>query len=432
LILTGICILCSCSRFQAVIDAERGQVHSLLNWVSHASYAVFPLGAMNPKKGTRKLMKDSLSKMASPLGWHSDGTMNYTTTQGNNVIAQENLGNFIILTLEGSYKWKNNHRPSSNRLCFEFPIDFSQYPEQYIDASITNLFYWSNVLHDLFYAYGFTEEAGNFQQYNFGKGGKENDAVIANAQDGSGFNNAYFATPPDGQHGRMKMFVWDSSEPWRDGDLEAAIIIHEYSHGVSNRLTGGPDNVGCLGWGESGGMGEGWGDFLAILLQMDAHTKPTDAFGMAEYSNAGKTIRKFMYSTSMKVNPLTYASIREKRFFGSHAMGEIWAEMLFEVYWYLVPKFGFDSDWFNLPNSSFLSRGPPGNIVMMQLIIDGMKLQPCFPSFVDGRDAIIQADIILYGGIHVCDLWKGFAKRGLGIGAKKGGFESFQVPFNCH
>jgi extracellular elastinolytic metalloproteinase len=56
--------------------------------------------------------------------------------------------------------------------------------------------------------YGFDELAGNFQQHNFGRGGAENDAVIANAQDGSGFNNANFMTPPDGQNGRMRMYLW--------------------------------------------------------------------------------------------------------------------------------------------------------------------------------------------------------------------------------
>lgn len=54
----------------------------------------------------------------------------------------------------------------------------------------------------------------------------------------------------------MRMYVWDITTPKRDGDLEAGIIIHEYSHGISTRLTGGPSNSGCLGWGESGGMGE--------------------------------------------------------------------------------------------------------------------------------------------------------------------------------
>jgi hypothetical protein len=55
------------------------------------------------------------------------------------------------------------------------------------------------------------------------------------------------------------MYLWNTATPYRDGDLEAGIVIHELSHGLSTRLTGGPANSGCLGWGESGGMGEGWG-----------------------------------------------------------------------------------------------------------------------------------------------------------------------------
>lgn len=44
------------------------------------------------------------------------------------------------------------------------------------------------------------------------------------------------------------------------------------SHGLSTRLTGGPANSGCLGFGEAGGMGEGWGDGLATLIrQIEEH-----------------------------------------------------------------------------------------------------------------------------------------------------------------
>lgn len=117
------------------------------------------------------------------------------------------------------------------------------------------------------FSYGFDEVSGNFQQHNFGRGGKENDAVIANAQDGSGYNNANFMTPPDGQNGRCRMYLWKTANPYRDGDLEAGIVIHELSHGLSIRLTGGPANSGCLGWGESGGMGEGWGGELTLLRE---------------------------------------------------------------------------------------------------------------------------------------------------------------------
>ena len=81
------------------------------------------------------------------------------------------------------------------------------------------------------------------------------------------------------------MYVWNGALPWRDGSLEEGIVVHEYSHGVSTRLTGGPANSGCLPWvsgtasaflepvltslqGESGGMGEGWGDWIATLVRL--------------------------------------------------------------------------------------------------------------------------------------------------------------------
>lgn len=91
------------------------------------------------------------------------------------------------------------------------------------------------MIHDIFYQYGFTEEAGNFQENNFGKGGLGNDAVQSNAQDGSGFNNANMATPPDGQRPRMRMYLWNWIAPMKDGDFDSGIIVHEYGHGISTR-----------------------------------------------------------------------------------------------------------------------------------------------------------------------------------------------------
>lgn len=52
----------------------------------------------------------------------------------------------------------------------------------------------------------------------------------------------------------MRMYIWTQSNPGRDGDLEEGIVVHEYAHGISTRLTGGPANSGCLGWGEAGGI----------------------------------------------------------------------------------------------------------------------------------------------------------------------------------
>ncbi|RIA84870.1 Fungalysin metallopeptidase-domain-containing protein [Glomus cerebriforme] len=433
--------------YHAHINANTGEIIALMDWVADAAYNVFPLGVNDPSDGERDLVLDPYDVIASPYGWHSQGDENFTTTIGNNVYAHENL--------QGRWEWENNYRPEGGKiLIFDFPLDLSDPPKSYLDTSITNLFYWNNMVHDLFYRYGFNEVAGNFQQNNHGKGGKEGDPVIANAQDGSGFNNANFATPPDGQHGKMRMYVWDVSNPWRDGDLESGIVIHEYAHGISTRLTGGPANSGCLGWGESGGMGEGWGDFFATILRMRPEYNSTKEFGMGNWANGGVGIRNYNYSTSLKSNPETYIFIDKPDYWGVHAKGAVWAEMLYEVYWILVGKYGFTLEWFppTVGHDSYewyttktsdglneLKYPKHGNTLTLQLVVDGMKLQPCRPTFIDARNAIIQADEILTNGENKCDIWSGFAKRGLGVGAKVignnpwGGLhrENFEVPEDC-
>ncbi|MEQ1929173.1 MAG: M36 family metallopeptidase [Parvularculaceae bacterium] len=80
-------------------------------------------------------------------------------------------------------------------------------------VAVQNLFYLNNRIHDILYGSGFNEAAGNFQLDNFGNGGAERDAVKAEAQDGSGTDNANFATPPDGRAPRMQMFLWSAAEP---------------------------------------------------------------------------------------------------------------------------------------------------------------------------------------------------------------------------
>jgi len=229
----------------------------------------------------------------------------------------------------------------------------------------------------------------------------------------------------------MRMYVWDGSYPYRDGDLENGIIIHEYGHGISTRLTGGPANSNCLGWGESGGMGEGWGDFWATILRMRPEYTREKNFGMGTYAIGNeKGIRKFVYSTDMSVNPSTYGFIRKFGYIGVHAKGEVWAEILFEMYWNLVDKHGFSKDWYNT-EAKGKDGTVAGNVVALQLTVDGLKFQPCRPTFVDARDAILQADEVNYNGDHHCEIWSAFAKRGLGVNARKGGREDFELPAEC-
>jgi extracellular elastinolytic metalloproteinase len=119
----------------------------------------------------------------------------------------------------------------------------------------TNFNLVANTVHDIYYQYGFNEAAGNFQKDNFGKGGEGNDNVLILNQ-APGSNNSKFYTPTDGQQAVMSMYKFAKSTPWRDGSMDNTVLIHELSHGLQQRLTGGPSQVGCLQVGEAKGMNE--------------------------------------------------------------------------------------------------------------------------------------------------------------------------------
>jgi extracellular elastinolytic metalloproteinase len=284
-------------------------------------------------------------------------------TEGNNGFAQANY--------EGDTSYLNDYRPSSTGGNFNFGLDLKNTdPKTYSNASVTQLFYTANMYHDLLYVLGFNEAAGNFETNNNGLGGKGGDAVILNAQDGAGTNNADFATPVDGSAPRMLMFIWTYSTPKRDCAFDAGVIIHEYTHGVSNRLTGGPANSACLNVLEAGGMGEGWGDFMAIAI----HAKTTDTraknYPLGDWIyNDPAGIRDYLYSTSLTTNPLTYKSTNQLN--EVHAIGTLWATVLYEVLWNLVDKYGITS----ARKPKFSGKVPTdGRFLTMKLVIDAMAL----------------------------------------------------------
>ncbi|KAJ3111698.1 Fungalysin/Thermolysin Extracellular metalloproteinase 5 [Phlyctochytrium bullatum] len=279
---------------------------------------------------------------------------------------------------------------------------------------------------DLLYRYGFDEKSANFQNNNFGRGGVGNDGVLAVVQSPTGFNNANFGTPPDGRPGRMNMYVWTRTVPRRDGDVDNGIIVHELTHGLSNRLTGGLGNGACLGILESGGMGEGWSDTLAWSLTMKANmtratTRTMGSYAINEYV---KGIRRFPYSTDMTVNPNTYNQLATLT--RVHDIGDVWSSILYEVYWNMVDQAGFDPEIYN-------SASQAGNVRFIQNVVSGMKIQPCNPTLLNARDAIITADSRINDGRFFCAIWRGFAKRGMGFGAKQDATytNSFTLPPGC-
>ncbi|MER2998253.1 T9SS-dependent M36 family metallopeptidase [Pontibacter populi] len=558
--------------YTQMVAPETATVSSAAAVASSGTYRVYDVPFETPSHGDRTLVTGKENMTASPMGWHNDGTLSYTITKGNNVHAYEDrAGANAGLSPDGGAN-----------LVFDFPLDLTKEPDTYIQAATTNLFYWNNLMHDVFYQFGFDEVSGNFQQINFTGQGTGLDGVLAEAQDGGGTNNANFLTLQDGVPGRMQMYLWTSSlpakllhittpssvagsytgvqaafgpeidetgvsgkivladpangcnaapalpagsvplpfnnqaaitgnialvyrgdcsfiskalnaqasgatgvivinnvdgdpmsmggdetgagvlipaimiskadgeklvaalsgglagslrreggvPPLKDGDLDNGIIAHEYGHGISTRLTGGPSTQ-CLTGAEQGG--EGWSDFFGLYMTMKAGDTGPQRRGIGTYVQSQPTdgggIRPAPYSTDMAINPYTYGDIANPEISVPHGVGFIWATMLWDLTWNLIDEYGYD------PN---IYSGKGGNNIALQLIMDGLKLQPCSPGFIDARDAILAADQINNGGANQCYIWAAFAKRGLGYSAQQGsnndltdGVEAFDMPPSC-
>jgi subtilisin-like proprotein convertase family protein len=417
-------------------------------------------------------MHTAMSATASPNGWIDDCpggvcTAGQTQTIGNNVHAymdaQGGANNNqpdtnAAFVLDGAGKPTGN--PDANARNRDFlgttPRDFQTgylpppqggNPEagqtatgngnngtlaidQFRRGMVTHLFYVTNWYHDKLFALGFDEAAGNFQLVNFSGQGLGNDRVLAEGQDNASVNNANFSTPPDGQSGRAQMFRFTGPTIDRDGDLDAEILMHELTHGTSNRLIG---NGAGLNWDVGGGMGEGWSDFYALSLLNNTNADdPNGQYASGAYAtykllglldNYVYGIRRFPYSTVNTINPLTWADVDQVTFNSSggiatsplspnfdgggalevHNVGEVWCMTLWEVRSRIIAANAGDV--------------PTGNQKMLQIVTDGMKMTPISPSFVDARDALIDADCAANACANEQSIWDGFADRGLGYNA---------------
>ncbi|MGL4422426.1 MAG: M36 family metallopeptidase, partial [Gemmataceae bacterium] len=413
--------------YHSAIDTADGSLDFWADWISHfGTYNVLAMPNESPSEGPREVLVNPFDPVASPFGWHdTNGAAGaeFTDTRGNNVFAQEDID-------------ANNTggvRPNggTDRI-FDNVFDTTQAPSTYRDAATTNLFYFNNVMHDVAYKYGFNEVSGNFQQNNYGRGGLGNDPVQADAQDGSGTNNANFGTPPDGSSPRMQMFIWTQANPDRDSDFDNGVIAHEYGHGISNRLTGGPANSSALNATQSGGMGEGWSDFFALMLTQRPTDLPNQSYGIGTYvinqPPTGTGIRSFPYSFDMTINPMTFANYGTGagQSTAVHFAGARWNSALWDINWLLCAKYGYDSDL----STGYAPGGGPasaGNKLTMRLVLDGMKLQPVTPSFIDARNAILAADVAVTGGVNRRELWTAFARRGLGFSAATANSNDVQI-----
>jgi hypothetical protein len=440
-------------RKNIVEDQTQAATYSIYNQESPAPLSPGPSdpnagaqGAIIPRV-TVTLVGNEAPNTFNNNGWLTNGA---TATDGNNVEAGidrdgangvDPAGKPVSATREFVYTYNpapGNPAPGEEPLPAAPLSDFQR-------GSATQLFYLNNIYHDRLYRAGFTEQARNFQGDNFGRGGAGNDRVSAEAQDSSGTNNANFGTPADGGRGRMQMYIFVPSTPDRDGSLDADVVWHEYTHGLSNRLVG---NGSGLGLNQSRGMGEGWSDFYARVLASGPDEDPNGIYNTGGWvthrlraaaleGNYYFGIRHFPYAVRSNTgpngrphNPLTFADIDTAQAnitdgaFTSpitwtasavHAQGEVWCSSLLEVRARLIARLGYEA----------------GNTRMLQLVTDALKVTPLNPTFIQARDAVIAADRASFGGADLDDIWNGFATRGMGFGAATNGTtvtESFQLP----
>ncbi len=363
--------------YETLVDAQNGRLllrHNL--YVDQAQGTVY---TESPIHGARQLLSFvGDTTINTSAGWMGTSTV----TTGNNAEAYLDTNADNIPDANNGTGLSNGHAFASNQN-FTFPFSTTVDPRTQQAAVVTNLFYYNNVMHDFSYTLGFTETARNFQTNNFGRGGTGNDSVRAEAQDGSGTNNANFATPPDGSRPRMQQYLFTAPSPDRDSSVDADVVFHEYGHGISNRLIGNGSTA--LSGTQSGAMGEGWSDYWAVTLNGDG--------AVGEYvMNNSIGIRRAAYSVPANTVHDSYADVCA----GGcqvHRDGEVWAATLWDL------------------------RTQLGASTTNLLVLNGMKFTPTRPSFLNARDGILQADQNLNGGANRCAIWTVFARHGMGVSA---------------
>jgi len=254
------------------------------------------------------------------------------------------------------------------------------------DQKLLNIFYFCNYMHDFLYILGFDEAAGNFQKVNFTHTGVAGDPVSALAHSGPVDGTANMSTAADGTPPVMNMGLVQRTN--RHTAFDADVVFHEFTHGLTNRLVGGTRQGHTLDAQQSGGMGEGWSDFFALTIQnffraQNGEAERVITGNWVVDNQAG--IRSNPYDDRY---PFTYGNVSSfPRFDPStgqpdpngepdvHQTGEIWCAALMMMVRRMRAAMG-DVDGYRLG---------------WQMVVDGLKLTPANPSFLDARDAILLA-----------------------------------------
>ena len=461
--------------YRQIVDAATGKILYRENAVDHAvdnpKWSVFPayppLTTANaypwgyPSTDTRDLWcwlaapgcDLAVANAAAGLPWDVNArNLNPTlTTEGNSAEAHENWFDSFepngtgfqpeSSTRDYVYPWTN--------VWFQTRCNASNFvvgSGNDISAATVNLFAMHNRMHDWSYRLGFDEQHWNAQDRNFSDGTREGDRLIGDVQAGgvvggfptySGRDNANMFTRPDGRNSWTNMYLWQPLAgsfyaPCVDGDYDMAVIGHEYSHMIENRMIGKGDRRSGF---HAGAMGESFSDFDAMEHLNNYGFVPVGgespwAVGAYVTGNPIRAIRNYNMSfpssgqfpqagTYAQVNPLNFSDIGYDLTGPQvHADGEIWSATNFDIRELFLARYpGGAADQRACADGERAVSSCPGNRRWIQLVYDAMLLMPTAPTMLDARDSYLAADMMRFGGANQDLLWLGFARRGFGQNA---------------
>jgi hypothetical protein len=432
--------------YLSLVDAESGEVLQSDNKVEQVTGLAWDYYPGAASGGTQ------VSRDFTALGWLGAGaeTLNGANARvfsdwddddadgGGGVGGNENTNPQLLWSFNDFTQVSGLCAPTFTSTCSWDSTDngpFPQPPSWYTNRrqNAVQVFYFVNRFHD--YLEDDPDIAWTTQNFEGG------DEVIAHAEDGADtgvsgqflgrhmpdvfhVNNANMFTPPDGQSPTMQMYLFTSttgsfaSDPTPDvnGGDDATVVYHEYTHGLSNRLVTYSNGWGALDSFQSGAMGEAWSDWYAMDFLVDEGFAPNAAavgdVKLDRYvGNNRPTLRT--EGLDCPVAPVssacpggddtgsqggyTYGDMGRIWSGGPevHADGEIWAQTLWDL----------RSSVIGVSDSRFL-------------ITEAMRLSPPNPSFLDMRNAILQANQVgILGGRsdRQATIWQVFAARGMGF-----------------
>jgi hypothetical protein len=415
------------SMYRQVVDAQTGAVlyrQSLVNYATGLFIRNYPGAAA----GGTPTVVDLNEHGWLPAGakyLNGPNTHVYADVNANNVADQtEEINPSVALRNDRSWLWPLSRMSPSVAGCDVWICSWDPgLPGSWsknLNQSGEQLFAAINTFHDHLEAapIGFDNQDGNFEGNDpiYGEA-LDGAKTFQNMPDGNHIDNANFGTPPDGFSPRMQMFLWhfpgDDTDPFiaADGSNDAGIVYHEFTHGLSNRLVVDADGFSTLGGIQAGSMGEAWSDWYAYDFLQAQGLQP-DVAGVADvrvgnYVGAGQDLIRFepidcKVGQAVAACPggfntggeggFTYGDYG-KVFTGPevHSDGEIWVQTLWDL------------------------RAALGSQTTEGIVTEGMRLAPFNPSFLEMRNAILQADLSGNGGANEATIWAVFAHRGMGF-----------------